>query len=145
MNGITFRAQYLPEHVENPILPQVPEELAAVVDRMNAQYHRDCDYLTVVAIDPEGPHIASLGVGVAAGENAGSIYFIGPNGAFFSKGDEQIDEPLVYYDFGNARYFAPDSKIPLSDLKRTLILLFKNEGERPNNIQWQDWFDAEPD
>ncbi|MFD7844187.1 Imm1 family immunity protein [Nocardia sp. NPDC059764] len=145
MGDILFETAYLPEHRDSPIIPASGEELAAVIDQMKANGRTDCNYLTIFAIDTDRSHIAHIGVGVDVGNDVGSIYFVGAEGAFFSKGRQVSREPLVYFEFGNPRFFAPDSGIGLSDLKIALTRLYQGGGVKPGNVEWQDWFDAEPE
>lgn len=144
MGLIIFEAAYLPRHGDNPVFPSSGEELAAVVDEMYYSDDESCDYLTIFVIHPDGSHLAQLGVGVRAGADVGSIYFVGPEGAFFSKGTQKHEEPIVYYDFGNMRFFASDSQIDIHSVKNALVHLYQSGGQRPDNVEWQDWFDAEP-
>lgn len=141
LKNIVFRAGYLPGHRDDPIFPTSGEELAAVVDEMNFCHNETCDYMTIFVIDSSGSHLALIGVGVRAGDFKGSMHYIGAEGEFYSKGLWISDEPVVYYDFGNERFFAPSSQIALDDLKNALVQLYNSGGARPDNVEWQEWQD----
>lgn len=139
MGTISFRAEYLPRHGDSPIFPSSGLELAALVDEMNSFHNENCDYLTIFVTDSDGSHNAQMGVGIRAGDSVGSLYYVGPEGDFYSSGPQVSDEPVAYYDFGNERLFAPNSQISLDAVKRALVQLYDSDGARPSSVEWQEW------
>ncbi|QLY31964.1 Imm1 family immunity protein [Nocardia huaxiensis] len=142
---IDIVAQYLPEHGMNPIRPSSGEDLAKLVDEMADLEDPSYSYLSIFASGPDGYDIASVGVGVQPGGTTCGISFVGHNGAFFSKGSNEVNEPIVYLNFGNAIRFPDDSNITKSDLKNALVQLYDRDGAMPDSIEWQDWYEIEPE
>ena len=137
------RVLYQPKHIDAPILPTSAEEFAAVVDAMAADDTDFMDsYATVFIETTRGSHIL-LGLGVFARKDVGAILYQGDLGEYYTKGDRPIDREVFYLDFGNARYFPPDSEIALTEIKATLAALFDNDGALPSTVAWQQWVDTE--
>lgn len=136
------RVMYRPEHIRAPIRPVCAEEFAAVVDEMAADDDFNNSYATIFIESSRGTHVL-LGLGVFGRKNVGAVLYQGDVGEYYSKGDRPVERDVFYSDFGNARFFPPDSEVHLVQVKATLAALFELDGERPTTVEWQRWTDTE--
>ncbi|UGT43166.1 hypothetical protein LTV02_07180 [Nocardia yamanashiensis] len=137
-----YEVVFKPQHCDNPLYPASADELIAAIDEVALSNDGVPQYMWVV---PNGPHTAVLFVGVAGVRGVGSLAYASETEDLHSRGGSRSDRTVFYLDFGEPRYFPQDSMIDLDDLRTAVRYFYDTIGERPNNIEWQEWSDTEAD
>ncbi|MGW5113716.1 Imm1 family immunity protein [Nocardia sp. NPDC004123] len=121
-----YEVCFRPEHRDNLLSLASGDELAAVIERMATSGEITCEFIDVI---PQDTHAPVLFIGVSSVRGVGSIEYASVTENLFSKGAWRSDKTVIYLDFGNPRYFRPDSLIQLDDLKSAAKCFYRKVAE----------------
>jgi hypothetical protein len=123
-----------------PIAASTDEEVDSLVDDLLAAgFENSIAKLHVRerALSAAGFPDHQLRVAVNAEDNVGSLHYMGPSFAGFSKGNVSKRDEVFYYYVDHDHEFPRDSEISIDLIRRAVKEFVASGGERPTCVEWQ--------
>ncbi|MEU8238869.1 Imm1 family immunity protein [Actinoplanes missouriensis] len=138
---ITYRvaAQYLLEHVDNPLILTTAPEVDELIDALQRS-SAGCNLAQLHSLDrsvlPSGSPDHELLVGVDGGRGVGVLAFM-DDGNWTTLGDDIGRDEVGYSIVGHLTEFPERSEIPLDLLREAVKEFCASGGRRPACVNWQ--------
>jgi len=138
----TAKAYFKRGHGADPVLVTDVNDLDQLIDALAAESWENSvaalyvdgrlnqagvpDHELLLAIDYENKTMSAL-------------RYMGDDGTYFSKGNADDDDSVLYYYMGNDREFPRDSVLPIADVRVAVREFLQSGGERPTGVEWREW------
>jgi hypothetical protein len=135
----TAKAYFKHGHGDSPVILSSPEDVDRLIDALSAETWENS--VAAIYIDdrlneagvPDHELLVAVDYNT---KTTGSLRYMGGDGVYFSQGNDQTGDPILFYYMGSDREFPREAAIPITDIRAAVKDFVDGGGSRPTVIGW---------